>query len=77
MTEPREKRTPPPLPFKACLYSDPASPHYFDSYQSACNWLKQNGEGQIKKRSLVEFAFPLEQKKLTKVWVNLASSVAV
>lgn len=70
MTKHLKEKATSPLPFKACLYSDP-SPCYFDSYQRAFRWLKQHGKGEVKKKSLIEFAFPLEQKITRETWIRI------
>jgi len=59
-----------PLPYKVCLDRDPC-PHYFESQQKAYQWLLEHGKGHVKKRVLIEFAFPLEQKIAHEAWVNL------
>lgn len=69
-TESLEKTPPPSLLFKVCLEAN-QTPHYFDSYQSALKWLRQHGKGRVKKKSVIEFAFPLEQKISREVWTEI------
>jgi hypothetical protein len=61
-----------PLQYMACLEED-AIPHYFKSQRQAGQWLLERGKGQIKKREVIELAFPLEKKIAKEVWIKISA----
>lgn len=57
--------------YKVSLSALP-SPRFFSSYVEALEYLSQSGPGKIQKRSVIEYAFPLDQKLPAETWINVS-----